>query len=84
MSLLNTKFQYEERPCRVAAFFPKKCSCGDCEKDDDYCDIVFTDNNEFKRHILFTNLVNPTDQRIIHDDVKGLPEAPEVQGKTTT
>jgi len=68
MSIFHEKFTLDNRPCRITASFPKKCSCGDCDRDDDYCDIVFTDNNEFKRRVLTKELIDSTDQKDVRDN----------------
>lgn len=82
--IFHGKFKFEDRMCRVVGFFPKKCSCGDCEKDFSYCDVVFLDDNEFRRHINFdklVNITNHTDSKISHEEMQ---ETPAVSSKEST
>ena len=74
--VFKDRFEYNDRPCRVTKFLPKKCSCGDCERDFDLCDILFTDNLEFKSHIIFQDLkqITPqTDSNINNENIVSNP-----------
>ena len=61
---IHQLYSYQGRSCRVATVFPKKCDCGNCTKDYATCDIIFVDNEEFKRGI---NADDLTDPNSIHD-----------------